>query len=80
MNHQVLETMKEAHGIDHPDTLGSMSNLASTFYSRGKFKAAEEMHRLALEGRVKVLGKKHQETLTSMNNLALTLQSQAKKA
>jgi hypothetical protein len=46
-----------------------MNNLALVLESQGKYKAAEEMHRQALELCEKVLGPKHPSTLASMNNL-----------
>jgi hypothetical protein len=39
----------------------------------GKYEAAEEMNRRALEGREKTLGKKHPDTLISVRNLASVL-------
>jgi hypothetical protein len=50
---------------EHPDTLGSMNNLAGTFSMLGRHHAA-----LALQEHV--LGKEHPDTMTSMNNLAVT--------
>ena len=60
-------------GKEHPDTLGSMNNLASVLSSQGKYKEAEEIHGQALALRETVLGKEHPDTLGSMNNLALVL-------
>jgi hypothetical protein len=36
----------------------------------GKYEAAEEMNRRALEGYEKVLGKEHPDTLTSLSDMA----------
>jgi hypothetical protein len=33
---QVMETRKTKHGEDHPDTLSSMANLASTYRIQGR--------------------------------------------
>ena len=65
-------------GIEHPDTLTSMDNLATVFSDQGKYQAAEEMHQRALELKGKVLGPEHPETLTSMDNLALVFRDQGK--
>ncbi|KAK0822949.1 hypothetical protein LTR73_008914 [Friedmanniomyces endolithicus] len=46
--------------------------------NQGKYEAAEEMKRRALEGKEKVLRKEHRDTLTSVSNLALVLQDQGK--
>jgi len=53
-----------------------MNNLALVLDSQGKYEAAEEMHRRALELCEKVLGPEHPSTLVSMNNLARMLDSQ----
>ncbi len=65
-------------GKKHPDTLASMSNLASVLNSQGKYVEAEEMYRQVLKLSEKVLGKEHPNTLASMNNLASVLDSQGK--
>ena len=57
-------------GAEHPDTLISVNNLASVLWDQGKYEAAEEMHRRALEGREKVLGAEHPDTLISVYHLA----------
>jgi tetratricopeptide (TPR) repeat protein len=69
---------KEALGPEHPDTLTSMSNLASVLNSQGKYEEAEAINRQTLVRREKVLRPEHPDTLTSMSNLALVLDSQGK--
>ncbi|CAE6436387.1 unnamed protein product [Rhizoctonia solani] len=59
-------------GEEHPQTLGAMSNLASTYARLGRFDAAETWDRRALEIQKRVLGDKHPETLRTMENLAST--------
>jgi hypothetical protein len=54
----------------HPFRLTSVSNLALVLQDQGKHEAAEEMHRRALVGDVKVLGVEHPSMLTSVSNLA----------
>jgi hypothetical protein len=39
----------EAIGVEHPEMLRSMSNLALVLDQQGKYEKAEEMHRRALE-------------------------------
>jgi hypothetical protein len=63
----------EVLGVEHPDTLISVSNLALVLHGQGKYEAAEEMNRRALEKREKVLGMEHPDTLTSVSNLAEVL-------
>ncbi|KJZ70980.1 hypothetical protein HIM_09635 [Hirsutella minnesotensis 3608] len=69
---------KKVLGKEHPETLGSMNNLARVLQSLGKYEEAERLHRQALDLKEKVLGKEHPETLGSMNNLARVLQSLGK--
>jgi hypothetical protein len=45
---------------------------------QGRYKAAEEMLRRALEGKEKVLGNEHLDTLTSMCSLASALSHQGR--
>jgi Tetratricopeptide repeat len=40
---QVMETRKRVLGKEHPDTLTSMANLASTYGNQGRWKEAEEL-------------------------------------
>ena len=50
----LLETRKRVLGADHPNTLTSMSNLASTYRQQGRWKEAEELEVPLLETRKKV--------------------------
>ena len=65
-------------GEEHPDTLTSMNNLASTYRDQGKLEEAADLHQKVLEARRRILGEEHPDTLTSMNNLALTYWDQGK--
>jgi hypothetical protein len=65
-----LEIREKVLGLEHPDTLTSVSQLGSVLESQGKYDEAEAMHRRALEGREKVLGREHPDTLTSVYHLA----------
>jgi tetratricopeptide (TPR) repeat protein len=59
-----------------PKLLRATNELALVLQAQGDHKAAEELHRRALEGYEKVLGKEHPFTLSSVNNLATVLQAQ----
>ncbi|KAJ9663362.1 hypothetical protein H2198_000879 [Neophaeococcomyces mojaviensis] len=72
------EVMEATLGLEHPDTLTSMNDLALVLSNQGKYEQAEEMHGQTLEVQKKVLGHEHPDTLTSMNNLALVLSRQGK--
>ena len=69
---EVMETRKKVLGAEHPDTLASMANLASTFRNQGRWKEAEELEAQVIETRKRVLGREHPDTLTSINYLAFT--------
>jgi len=75
---QVMETRKTKLGADHPSTLTSMANLASTYRSQGRWSEAEELEVQVMETRKTKLGADHPDTLTSMHNLALTWKDQAR--
>ena len=59
-------------GVEHPDTLTSMNNLASTYWAQGRTAEAAALQEEALEKRRRILGVEHPNTLASMNNLAST--------
>ncbi|PSN59135.1 hypothetical protein BS50DRAFT_580217, partial [Corynespora cassiicola Philippines] len=44
---QVMETRKVKLGDDHPSTLTSMANLASTYWNQGRWDDAEKLDNLA---------------------------------
>ena len=57
-------------GTEHPHTLTSMSNLAGSLDSQGKYEEAEAMNRQTLAWRENILGTKHPDTLFSVYCLA----------
>ena len=65
-------------GVEHPDTLIRVNNLAMVLQYQGKYEESEKMNQRALEGREKVLGVEHPDTLTSVSNLAMILRYQGK--
>ena len=67
---QVIVIRKRVFGVEHPDTLTSMANLASIFWNQGQWKNAEELDIQVIETRKRVLGAEHPDTLTSTSNLA----------
>ena len=69
-----LQLRIESLGVEHPDTLTSMNNLANTFADQGGMVSAIELHRAVLEIRVRIVGRLHPYTLNSMSNLALALE------
>ncbi|KAK4241610.1 hypothetical protein C8A03DRAFT_30191 [Achaetomium macrosporum] len=65
-------------GLEHPDTLTSMANLASTYLNQGRWKEAEALGVQVMETKKRVLGLEHPDTLTSMANLAWTYRNQGR--
>ena len=76
MEGKVLEVSRHILGEEHPDTLGSMNNLAETLRAQGDLAAARGLQEKVLEVRRRIQGEEHPNTLTSMNNLAETLRAQ----
>ncbi|KAF8533447.1 hypothetical protein BDD12DRAFT_898983 [Trichophaea hybrida] len=75
---QALDVTQQIFGQEHPDTLTSMSNLASTYRDQGRYKEAEELEVQTMEARKRVLCQEHPDTLTSMSNLASTYRVQGR--
>jgi putative hemolysin len=69
---------KRVLGPDHPSTLVSMANLASTYCHQGRWNEAEKLGVQVIERKKTVLGAKYPDTLTSMANLALTYCNQGR--
>ena len=63
---------KKVLGEEHPNTLTSMINLASTYRNQGRWNEAEKVEIQVLEMRKKLLDAQHRNTLASMGNLAST--------
>ena len=63
--------MTEArYGPDHPQTAGSLNNLAGLYESMGRYVEAEPLYARSLKIREEQLGPDHPSTATSLNNLA----------
>jgi hypothetical protein len=72
--------------VEHPETLPSISKLATVLRGQGKYnnvlsdqgknEEAEEMYRQALRLSETVLGKEHPPTVMSIYNLAYMLSTQ----
>ncbi|KAB5513496.1 hypothetical protein GE09DRAFT_1179745 [Coniochaeta sp. 2T2.1] len=75
---QARKVRRELLGEEHPSTLTSMGNLASTYREQGRWKEAESLQAEDLDICSRVLGEEHPDTLTSMGNLALTCSNQGR--
>ena len=77
---RALEIREEQLGGRHPDTAGSLNNLALLYQEQGKYAEAEPLLMRALEICEEQLGGRHPDTAGSLNNLALLYQEQGKYA
>jgi serine/threonine protein kinase len=68
---RALDLRRRASGPEHPDTLGTTSNLAALYDLEAKYAQAESLDSQILEMRRRVLGSEHPDTLKSMMNLAV---------
>ncbi|CAG7978615.1 unnamed protein product [Penicillium salamii] len=75
-----METRKAKLGADHPSTLTSIANLASTYRKQGRWEEAEQFYVQVMETRKTKLGADHPSTLASMVNLAFTWESAGRSA
>jgi hypothetical protein len=73
-----METSKTKLGADHPFTLASIVNLASTYRNQGRWEEAESLEVHVMETSKSKLGADHPSTLTSIKNLAFTFKGRGK--
>ncbi|KAK3985852.1 kinesin light chain 3 [Cladorrhinum sp. PSN332] len=75
---EAIEIRKTDLKVDHPNTLSSMANLASTYRNQGRWEEAEKLEVQVMETSKTKLGADHPDTLTSMANLASTYRNQGR--
>jgi Tetratricopeptide repeat len=63
--------MKRTLGDEHPNTLGSMNNLASFYSDVGRRQEALQLTKEVLEVMKRTLGDEHPDTLRSTENLKI---------
>ena len=51
-----METRKRVLGVEHPDTVSSMANLALTYRNHGRWNEAETLQEQELDAFSRVLG------------------------
>jgi hypothetical protein len=66
---RVMEVRKQELGLEHPDTLFSMSTLAPIYAIQKRWEEAEELAMRVLEICKRVLGPEHPSTFSSMSTL-----------
>lgn len=74
---QNLTIREKSRGTEHPETLGSVNNLAGLLCAKHDLAGAEPLLRRALAAHERVLGDEHPSTLTSVNNLAELLRDKS---
>lgn len=67
---RALYVRRRVLGEQHPDTLETMNEVASSYQYQGKYAQAETLFAKAFENYRHVLGEEHADTVISMNNLA----------
>ena len=67
---EVVETLKDRLGSDHPDVLIAHDNLARAFGAAGRFERAVRLYEQVIASRTRIQGDVHPDTLKSRNNLA----------
>jgi len=72
---KVLDEQVRRLGQDHPETLRTRHNIATSLQRQRKYEQAERLFRETIAARRRVLGDAHPDTLRSMNQLAGTLRS-----
>jgi hypothetical protein len=75
-----MEIRKRVLGSEHPLTLASTANLASTYWNQGRWEEAEKLGVYVMETYKTKLGPHHPDTLTSMANLAFIWKDQGRHA
>jgi nephrocystin-3 len=69
----VLKVNERKFGVEHPQTLKAVNQLANLLAKKSDFVAAEKLYRRALEGRERILGLSNPQTLKSVNQLGSLL-------
>ena len=73
LENKVLDTRQRILGVEHPDTIRAMANLAITYGSLGKYIESEKLEIQVLDARIRILGvEQHPDTIDAMANLAAT--------
>ena len=79
MLREVLAGQKRELRADHPDTLWTAGNLASTLSEQGEYAEAEEMQREVLAAQQRDFGAGHPDTLSTAGNLVHIRRGQGKR-
>ena len=72
---QVRDARVKKLGVDHPDTLTTLNNLAVAYKSAGKLPEAIALFEQVRDAQVKKLGADHPGSLITLSNLAAAYQA-----
>ncbi|KAJ7053563.1 hypothetical protein C8F01DRAFT_1064710 [Mycena amicta] len=72
LDKQVLEQRTRLLGAEHPDTIGAMAYLSSTYHNLGQYTKAEKLKQQVLEQQTRLLGAEHPQTIGAMASLSTT--------
>ena len=75
---RALTGSEERLGATHPNTLGTVENLAIVYQNQGRYDEAEKLYERALSGNEERLGATHPDTLRTVQNLAIVYQNQGR--
>jgi tetratricopeptide (TPR) repeat protein len=76
LSKRTLIASEEQLGLEHPDTLAIIHQLALVYLDQGRYDEAEMQYKHVLALREKQLGLEHPDTLRTMHNLAVVYYSQ----
>src|SRR5436309_872581 len=69
---------EEKLGPKHPNTLGTVMNLAIVYCNQGQYNEAKKLYERALAGYEEKLGPKYPDTLRTVENLAIVYCNQGR--
>jgi len=75
LGRRALAIQEKVLGAEHPDTAGTLNNLALLLVDQGDLVAAQPLYERALAIAEKACGPEHPTTATSLNNLANLLEA-----
>ena len=76
---RALAIKERVLGEEHPDTAGSLNNLALLYADQGKYEEAEPLYQRALAIYERVLGEEHPDTKRVQENYNDLLQKMKRK-
>ncbi|MEF8796864.1 MAG: serine/threonine-protein kinase [Salinivenus sp.] len=80
LHREALQLRRARMGPAHPETIGSLANLATTLEWQGDMAAADSLKRRVVERRRDVLGSDHPATVAARNGLGVLLRKNGRYA